>query len=67
MDHNSQAADDQITGAISENEQLSIEVEALSDMLIWAYSKLHERHFSDLADAIELDRIKLYVEHGVFG
>lgn len=37
----------------------------LGEMLTWAYSKLHSREFSKLDDALELDRLKLYVEHGV--
>ena len=34
-------------------------------MLTWAYGKLLSRTFSSMDDALELDRLKLYVEHGV--
>jgi len=34
-------------------------------MVTWAYSKLHSREFSKQDDALELDRLKLYTEHGV--
>lgn len=41
------------------------ERDALSRMVTWAYSKLHSRTFNSMEDALELDRLKLYVEHGM--
>lgn len=57
--------DSQIDGAISENERLCNEVADLRLMLAWAYSKLHNRAFSSQEDCMELDRLRLYVEHGL--
>lgn len=44
---------------------LVAERDALRHMVTWAYSKLHSREFSKQDDALELDRLKLYTEHGV--
>ena len=41
------------------------ERDALNLMVTWAYGKLHSRTFNSMEDALELDRIKLYVEHGI--
>ena len=41
------------------------ERDVLRLMVTWAYGKLHSRQFAGLDDAIELDRLKLYVEHGI--
>lgn len=35
------------------------------DLLRWAYSKLHHISFTKQEDALELDRFKLLLEHGV--
>jgi len=59
--------DRQIEGAISTNEALCIENAFLEEMLRWAYSKLHERSFSNMDDALMADRIKLWLEHGIAG
>ena len=40
------------------------EIHVLQTMLAWAYSKLHNREFSKIEDALKLDEIKLYLEHG---
>ncbi len=40
------------------------EINALKSMLAWAYRKLHDRNFSKQEDALKLDEIKLYLEHG---
>ena len=40
------------------------EIHALQSMLAWAYSKLHDRNFNKQEDALKLDEIKLYLEHG---
>lgn len=42
-----------------------VEHAALHELVLWAYSKLHAREFTRLEDALELDRMKLYVEHRV--
>ena len=44
---------------------LAQERDALCRMVTWAYGKLHSRTFNSMDDALELDRLKLYVEHGV--
>ena len=45
---------------------LVAERDALRHMVTWAYSKLHDgRACIDMDDALELDRLKLYAEHGV--
>jgi hypothetical protein len=44
---------------------LVAERDALRHMVTWAYSKLHSRTFNSMDDALELDRLKLYTEHGV--
>lgn len=41
------------------------EIERLQDLLRWAYSKLHDRQFRDLPDALRLDEMKLLLEHGI--
>lgn len=41
------------------------ERDALRLMVTWAYGKLHSRMFNSMDDALELDRLKLYVEHGI--
>lgn len=37
----------------------------LVDMIRWSYSKLHHVAFSNLDDALMLDRMKFLLEHGV--
>ena len=41
------------------------ERDALRLMVTWAYGKLHSRQFASIDDALEVDRIALYVVHGV--
>ena len=41
------------------------ERDALRLMVTWAYGKLHSRTFNSMDDALELDRLKLYVEYGI--
>ena len=41
------------------------ERDALRLMAAWAYGKLHSRTFNSMDDALELDRLKLWCEHGV--
>lgn len=45
--------------------ELVAERDALRRMATWAYSKLHARTFNSIDDALELDRLKLYTEHGL--
>lgn len=45
--------------------EVVVEHAALHELVLWAYSKLHAREFTRLEDALELDRMKLYVEHRV--
>lgn len=37
----------------------------LVEMIRWSYSKLHHLEFSNLDDALMLDRMKFLLEHGV--
>lgn len=41
------------------------EIERLSELVRWAYTKLHSRTFSDLNDCLKLDEMKLFLEHGI--
>jgi len=45
--------------------RLAQERDALCLMVTWAYGKLHNRTFSSIDDAMELDRLKMWCEHGV--
>jgi hypothetical protein len=56
----------QFTQATTAKElELVQERDALRLMVTWAYGKLHSRTFNSMDDALELDRLKLYVEHGI--
>ena len=44
--------------------ECAAEIHMLQTMLAWAYSKLHDRTFSKMADCLKLDEIKLYLESG---
>ena len=48
-------------------EDLYHEAQYLSELVKWAYGKLHSRTFNDLDDALMLDRMKMYLEHGHAG
>lgn len=41
------------------------EIQRLTELVRWSYSKLHDRPFSDLDDLLKLDEMKLLLEHGV--
>lgn len=43
------------------------EAQYLSELVRWAYGKLHGRTFNDMDDALMLDRMKMYLEHGHAG
>lgn len=62
-----QKMDDQITGAISENERLGQELEYVEELLRWANSKLHYQTFLSMDDALMQDRMKLWLEHRIAG
>lgn len=65
MDYMASQMDRQIDGAISENERLGMENERLTELVRWAYSKLHRQSFSSMDDALKLDEMKLLLEHGL--
>jgi|DEB19_MinimDraft_2_1074335.scaffolds.fasta_scaffold13512_4 hypothetical protein len=44
--------------------ECAAEIERLTGLLRWAYSKLHHIHFNRLDDALKQDEIKLLLEHG---
>ena len=39
--------------------------DTLQDLVRWAYTKLHNREFSSMDDALKLDEMKLLLEHGI--
>jgi hypothetical protein len=43
----------------------SSEIDRLTQLLTWAYGKLHHVSFSKLEDNLKLDEIKLLLEHGL--
>lgn len=45
--------------------ECSAEIHRLEELVRWAYSKLHGRTFSSIDDALKLDEMKLFLEHGV--
>lgn len=45
--------------------ECAAEIHRLQELLQWAYSKLHNRTFSSMDDALKLDEMKLFLEHGV--
>lgn len=45
--------------------ECSAEIARLTELVGWAYSKLHGRTFNNLEDALKLDEMKLLLEHGV--
>ena len=40
-------------------------IEQLSDLVHWAYTKLHRRTFNSMEDTLKLDEMKLLLEYGV--
>jgi len=44
--------------------ECAFEIERLQELVRWAYSKLHNRTFDSLDDALKLDEMKLMLEHG---
>ena len=45
--------------------ECAAEIHRLQALVQWAYSKLHMREFSNMDDALKLDEMKLFLEHGI--
>jgi hypothetical protein len=45
--------------------ECAAEINRLTDLLKWSYSKLVYRSFDTLDDALKMDEIKLLLEHGI--
>jgi hypothetical protein len=45
--------------------ECAAEIHRLQELLQWAYSKLVYRSFDSMEDALKLDEMKLFLEHGV--
>jgi hypothetical protein len=45
--------------------ECAAEIERLTELVRWAYTKLHSRNFSSMDDALKLDEMKLLLEHGL--
>ena len=48
-------------------EETCHEATYLRELLAWSYAKLHYRPFGHPDDALMLDRVKLFLEHGIAG
>ena len=48
-----------------EIEELQFEKQYLTDLISFAYSKLSTIHFSNVDDALMLDRMKLWLEYEI--
>lgn len=44
--------------------ECAAEIARLTELVGWAYSKLHRHTFNNLEDALKLDEMKLLLEHG---
>lgn len=44
--------------------ECAAEIAHLTELVRWAYSKLHDRNFSRQEDALKLDEMKLLLEFG---
>lgn len=53
------------TSEAAELAMLRDEIDRLREMVRWSYSKLHQFSFSKQEDALQMDEIKLYLEHGI--
>jgi hypothetical protein len=47
--------------------ECAAEIHRLTDLVRWAYSKLHHVNFTRQDDALKLDEMKLLLEHGAPG
>lgn len=47
--------------------ECAAEIHHLTDLVRWAYSKLHHVSFTKLDDALKLDEMKLLLEHNASG
>lgn len=45
--------------------ECAAEIARLSELVRWAYTKLHHRTFNDIDDCLKLDEMKLFLEHGI--
>jgi len=45
--------------------ECAAEIARLSEMVRWAYTKLHQINFPKQEDALKLDEMKLHLEHGL--
>lgn len=45
--------------------ECAAEIARLSELVRWAYTKLHHRTFNDIDDCLKLDEMKLFLGHGI--
>lgn len=45
--------------------ECAAEIARLTELVQWAYSKLHDRNFTREEDALKLDEMKLLLEFGI--
>jgi len=45
--------------------ECAAEIERLTDLVRWAYTKLHHVEFNNQHDALKQDEMKMLLEHGV--
>ena len=45
--------------------ECQIEIARLTELVRWAYSKLHHANYSKMEDALKLDEMKLFLEHAL--
>lgn len=45
--------------------ECAAEIARLTELVSWAYSKLHRIDFSNQYDCLKLDEMKLLLEHGI--
>ena len=45
--------------------ECAAEIQRLTNIVCWAYTKLHHINFTKLVDALMLDEMKLLLEHGL--
>jgi len=67
MEYMESKMQDQLEGSMSQFEEMCHEAEYLNELVVWAYSKLHTKEFSNMEDALMLDRMKLWAEHRIAG
>ncbi|MFA6125479.1 hypothetical protein [Sphingomonas sp.] len=45
--------------------ECAAEIARLTELVRWAYTKLHRTNFTSMDDALKLDEMKLLLEHGL--